>query len=209
MNPTHAARALAANLRARQIAIKHVQALDLIAAGAGMSNRHVLASIGELPANRQVNIALLTTAATAIALHDPLRRQVIVDETSAILVATPAPDTELITREEYCLRILPSEADGRLLSLYERRVLRAQDRWDDVLDPDKRSAAISMFDRADATIFGSFASKAAFRTEGDALVRKAYLANPREQPALPFYTYSAIFAHDSDQLISCSIVENG
>lgn len=55
---------------------------------------------------------------------------------------------------------------GSPLSLHERRVLRAQARWDDMLEFDQHSSAISAFDRADAAKFGHFASVAAFRKEG-------------------------------------------
>src|SRR3546814_1967979 len=85
INTTAIARALKANLAAQSIRIKHVQALDLIAAGIGLANRHVLATLPNLKPIQWVNIQLLTSAATALALHDVARRQTIIVETSELL----------------------------------------------------------------------------------------------------------------------------
>src|SRR3546814_15244246 len=85
INTTAIARALKANLAAQSIRIKHVQALDLIAAGIGLANRHVLATLPNLKPIQRVNIQLLTSAATALALHDVARRRTIIVETSELL----------------------------------------------------------------------------------------------------------------------------
>src|SRR3546814_19176776 len=85
INTTSIARALKANLAAQSIRIKHVQALDLIAAGIGLANRHVLATLPNLKPIQWVNIQLLTSAATALALHDVAIRQTILVETSELL----------------------------------------------------------------------------------------------------------------------------
>src|SRR3546814_7473571 len=82
INTTAIARALKANLAAQSIRIKHVQALDLIAAGIGLANRHVLATLPNLKPIQRVNIQLLTSAATAIALNDGASRQNIIVEKS-------------------------------------------------------------------------------------------------------------------------------
>lgn len=92
INTTAIARALAANLAAQDIRIKHVQALDLIAAGAGHANRHVMAALPEFTPLRRINIALLTSAATTLALHDLDRRQAIIDETTTVLGANALSD---------------------------------------------------------------------------------------------------------------------
>lgn len=85
-DPKTAARTVAARLKARAIAIKHVQALDLVAAGVGLANRHVLSTLTTLPKITRINTALLTSAATVLARHDLTRRQTIVDETSETLL---------------------------------------------------------------------------------------------------------------------------
>lgn len=87
INTTAIARALAANLAAQDIRIKHVQALDLIAAGAGLANRHVMAKLPAFPKVYRVNATLLTSTATALALHNLDRRAAIVEETIKLLQA--------------------------------------------------------------------------------------------------------------------------
>lgn len=114
MNITKAGRELATNLRARGITIKHVQALDLLAAGAGIKNRQALAALPFLPDLKAIHTALLTTAATVIARHDLDRRNAIIAETSAVLLLEPktsevpaeADDILHLTKH---LKIRPSE----------------------------------------------------------------------------------------------------
>lgn len=89
-DPKTAARSVAARLAARSISIRHKQALDLVAAGVGLANRHVLAKLPALPPIRRVNLQLLTSAASVLARHDLVRRQIIVEETSEALVPTSA-----------------------------------------------------------------------------------------------------------------------
>ncbi|QAY80326.1 hypothetical protein [Sphingosinicella sp. BN140058] len=113
-NTTTAARALAANLSARAIAIKHVQALDLLAAGAGLANRHVLAQQPSLPSIKRVNIALLSSTATVLARHDLQRRQIIIDETSAVL-APAAAFKELLEVENIRISIAEIESPDLFL----------------------------------------------------------------------------------------------
>jgi hypothetical protein len=110
INPTAIARALKANLAAQDIHIKHVQALDLIAAGAGLANRHVMAQLPHLKPIQRVNIALLTSAATALALHDEVRREVIISEASTILRLN-ASSNEIIDFETHNLQISVAELD--------------------------------------------------------------------------------------------------
>ena len=106
---TTAAHTLAANLAGKNITIKHVQALDLLAAGAGLANRHVLSTLSELPAIKRVNLALLTSAASVLARHDLGRRQTIIDETSSILNPIPVNADEPIEISERSLSIYPVE----------------------------------------------------------------------------------------------------
>src|SRR3546814_10329254 len=84
INTTAIARALKANLAAQSIRIKHVQALDLIAAGIGLANRHVLATLPNLKPIQRVNIQLLPSAAPALALHAAATRQTIIVETNEL-----------------------------------------------------------------------------------------------------------------------------
>ncbi len=108
-NITATARNLAANLKGENIAIKHVQALDLLAAGAGLANRHVLSKNDTLPAIKRVNIRLLTTAATALAQHDLPRRHKIIDATTQVLIPDLA-SSGMVELPAHDLRILPHEA---------------------------------------------------------------------------------------------------
>lgn len=110
INPTAIARALKANLAAQDIRIKHVQALDLIAAGAGLANRHVMAALPVMKPIQRVNIQLLTSAATALAIHDVARRQVIIDETDSIL-RTNATSNEIIHLDTHDLCVSVAELD--------------------------------------------------------------------------------------------------
>ena len=96
-DPKTAARAVASRLSQNDIAIKHVQALDLVAAGCGYQDRSKLADLAALPVLRKVNIKLLTSAATVLARHDDIRRRTIIDTTTDVLVRTteaPAPERE-------------------------------------------------------------------------------------------------------------------
>ncbi|AXK43914.1 hypothetical protein [Erythrobacter aureus] len=117
---TATARTLAANLKGEDIAIKHVQALDLLAAGAGLANRHVLSKNDSLPAIKRVNIRLLTTAATVLAQHDLLRRHKIVDATAQVLMPELA-SSGMVELDEYDFRILPHEAGNPDLFLQTDR----------------------------------------------------------------------------------------
>ena len=110
INTTAIARALKANLAAHSIRIKHVQALDLIAAGIGLANRHVLAATPGLKPIQRVHIQLLTSAATALAIHDTARRQVIIDQTSSIL-RTEATSNEMIDLDTHDLCVTVAELD--------------------------------------------------------------------------------------------------
>ncbi|MAM83293.1 MAG: hypothetical protein CL472_01255 [Acidobacteria bacterium] len=87
-DPKTAARTVAARLSDKQITIKHVQALDLVAAGCGYQDRSKLSALAQLPALKKVNIKLLTSAATILAKHDLDRRQTIVDTTAQVLIPT-------------------------------------------------------------------------------------------------------------------------
>ena len=114
MNITKAGRELATNLRARGITIKHVQALDLLAAGAGIKNRQALAALPFLPDLKAVHTALLTTAATVIARHDLDRRNLIIAETSAVLLSEAKTQEGLAEADDILhltkhLKIRPSE----------------------------------------------------------------------------------------------------
>lgn len=97
---------IAQNLRTRlseqQIAIKHTQALSLIAAACGLNDRHVLSKMTDLPVPTSINSKLLESAATVIARHDLGRRQIIVETTSSVVMpqtdessseTTTTPDT--------------------------------------------------------------------------------------------------------------------
>jgi len=109
-NVSATARALATNLRAKSIPIKHVQALDLIAAGAGLANRHVLATLPDVPKIARINLALLTSAATVLARHDLGRRITIVNETIAVLTPAAEQKPDEIIEIEFChLSITQSE----------------------------------------------------------------------------------------------------
>lgn len=94
-DPKTAARTVAARLSEKQISIKHVQALDLVAAGCGYQDRSKLSALDQLPALKKVNIKLLTSAATILAKHDLDRRQTIVDTTTNVLI----PNASLLTTQ--------------------------------------------------------------------------------------------------------------
>lgn len=85
LTPKQAAKALTARLKQRDIAIKRVQAHNLIAAACGFANRDILATHRTLPRLKRINIALLTSATTILARHDAQRRQILVNETAATL----------------------------------------------------------------------------------------------------------------------------
>lgn len=85
-DPKTAARTISGRLQERQIRIKHVQALDLVAAGCGFQDRSKLAGISRLPDMLSVNARLLASAARLIARHDETRRATIVEVTTDVLV---------------------------------------------------------------------------------------------------------------------------
>ena len=85
-DPKTAARTVAERLSTQDISIKHVQALDLVAAGCGYQDRSKLSDIAALPLLKHVNIKLLTSAATVLARHDLTRRQTIIDTTSSVIL---------------------------------------------------------------------------------------------------------------------------
>lgn len=85
-DPKTAARAVATRLAESEISIKHVQALDLVAAGCGFQDRSKLTDLAELPVLKRVNARLLASAATVLARHDLTRRTKIVDATTAVLI---------------------------------------------------------------------------------------------------------------------------
>jgi len=97
--PTLAARDLSNRLAAKQIRIKHTNALDLIAAGCGFPNRHHLAQLTTLPTITSVNARLLASTALTLARHDENRRQIIINETSAVLVPPAASSLQAIVNE--------------------------------------------------------------------------------------------------------------
>lgn len=85
-DPKTAAREVSGRLAAHAIRVKHVQALDLVAAGCGFQDRSKLTGVAELPKLRSVNARLLTSAATALALHNEDRRNTIISVTSDVLL---------------------------------------------------------------------------------------------------------------------------
>lgn len=85
-DPKTAARTVATRLAEGEISIKHVQALDLVAAGCGFQDRSKLKDLAELPVLKRVNRRLLESVATVMARHDLARRTRIVDVTSDVLL---------------------------------------------------------------------------------------------------------------------------
>jgi hypothetical protein len=85
-DPKTAARAVATRLAESEISIKHIQALDLVAAGCGFQDRSKLSDLAELPVLKRVNARLLASAATVLARHDLTRRSTIVEATTEVLV---------------------------------------------------------------------------------------------------------------------------
>jgi len=95
-DPKTAARAVATRLAESEISIKHVQALDLVAAGCGFQDRSKLKDLAELPVLKRVNRRLLESVATVLARHDLTRRTTIVDATSQVLVPTRMMDMRTV-----------------------------------------------------------------------------------------------------------------
>jgi hypothetical protein len=89
--PKIAASEIRKRLDARDIAIKHSQALELVAAGIG-TDRHNLAQMRNLPEMSRVNLKLLTSVASVIARHDLDRRSAIIETTTAVLMQQPDSD---------------------------------------------------------------------------------------------------------------------
>ena len=85
-DPKNAARTVATRLAESEISIKHVQALDLVAAGCGFQDRSKLKDLAELPVLKRVNRRLLDSVATVLARHDLARRTRIIDVTSDVLL---------------------------------------------------------------------------------------------------------------------------
>jgi hypothetical protein len=85
-DPKTAARDVATRLASRDIPIKHVQALDLVAAACGYQDRSKLKDLSELPVLKRVNARLLASAATVLARHDLDRRATIVETTTDVVV---------------------------------------------------------------------------------------------------------------------------
>jgi hypothetical protein len=85
-DPKTAARTVATRLAESEISIKHLQALDLVAAGCGFQDRSKLKDLAELPVLKRVNRRLLESVATVLARHDLARRTRIVDITSDVLL---------------------------------------------------------------------------------------------------------------------------
>jgi hypothetical protein len=94
-DPKTAARTISGRLQERQIRIKHVQALDLVAAGCGFQDRSKLAGVARLPDMLSVNARLLASAAKLIARHDEVRRATIVEVTTDVL----APKAQTAPRD--------------------------------------------------------------------------------------------------------------
>ena len=85
-DPKTAARTVATRLADGDISIKHVQALDLVAAGCGFQDRSKLKDLADLPVLKRVNRRLLESVATVLARHDLARRTRIVDVTTDVLL---------------------------------------------------------------------------------------------------------------------------
>ena len=118
-DPKTAARTVAARLSDKQISIKHVQALDLVAAGCGYQDRSKLSALAQLPALKKVNIKLLTTAATVLAKHDTDRRQAIVDTTSNVLIPASAAQTVQAPRDLPRLNAIVRSDDFRVSAEFD------------------------------------------------------------------------------------------
>jgi len=88
-DPKTAARTISGRLLERRIRVKHVQALNLVAAGCGFQDRSKLAGLDRLPDIVSVNARLLSSAARLIARHESGQRA-IVDVTTEVLTP-PAP----------------------------------------------------------------------------------------------------------------------
>ncbi len=146
--PKIIARRLASRLAEREIRIKHVQALDLIAAGAGLANRHVLATLKNVPPIRKVAIGLLTSAATVLAQHDVTRRQIIIDETSSVLLPTHSDNVDPV------LEAL-AEAETTLREIIDQQLAAFSSNDDSTGDPDDGASLID-YDRLALAIVRRF-----------------------------------------------------
>lgn len=142
--PKNAAREVASRLAEHKIRIKHVQALDLVAAGCGYQDRSKLAALSELPRLKAVNAHLLSSVATTIARHDLDRRNTVVSVTTDVLMqdahaaidksesgtenvtgeAGASDETTLPTFDEWIARLeeladlLPKDAAGHPIFAY-------------------------------------------------------------------------------------------
>lgn len=76
-DPKTAARTISDRLQKHRIRVKHVQALDLVAAGCGFQDRSKLAGLDRLPDIVSVNARLLASAAKLVARHEEGRRTVV------------------------------------------------------------------------------------------------------------------------------------
>lgn len=115
-DPKTAARDIAARLNTHDIALKHVQTLDLVAAGCGFQDRGKLSTITELPRMSSVNARLLSTAATALALHDLERRRTIVETTTDVLLGRRAAGADLAPLVEVLTGIKDAMAEDAIAS---------------------------------------------------------------------------------------------
>lgn len=91
-DPKTAARTISDRLKQHRIRVKHVQALDLVAAGCGFQDRSKIAGLDRLPDIVSVNARLLASAAKLVVRHESGRRKVI-EVTSDVLTGgaiTPA-----------------------------------------------------------------------------------------------------------------------
>ncbi len=85
-DPKTAARQVASRLSETSIQVKHVQALDLVAAACGFQDRSKLKDLSELPVLKRVNSGLLDSAASVLARHDLARRTTIVNVTTEVVM---------------------------------------------------------------------------------------------------------------------------
>lgn len=104
-----AASELAFKLSARDIVIDDNQALDFLAAGAGLANRHVLEQLTDIPTVKRINIALLSNAAEVLANFDETKLGWVLEETKNLLIPKTLDPADLVSIEEYDLKIFPWE----------------------------------------------------------------------------------------------------